>query len=41
MTVQSTGSGFVAACTRCPWRTSSQTKAVVQQRLTEHQEGCK
>jgi hypothetical protein len=40
MTVQSTGSGFVAACA-CGWRTSSQTKAVVQQRLTEHQEGCK
>jgi hypothetical protein len=41
MTVQSTGSGFVWQCDRCHVRLTSQTKAVVQQRLAEHREGCK
>lgn len=39
MTVQSTGSGFVATC-RCGWRTSSQTRRVVEQRLREHATTC-
>jgi hypothetical protein len=42
MTVQSTGSGFVASCPRprCRWTTTSQTRRVVEQRLREHEAGC-
>ncbi|HET7326972.1 MAG TPA: hypothetical protein VFJ14_06750 [Nocardioidaceae bacterium] len=39
MSIQSTGSGFVAACD-CGWRTTSQTRRVVEQRLREHEEEC-
>lgn len=38
--IQSTGSGFVGVC-KCGWSTTSQTRRVVEQRLREHEAGCK
>lgn len=40
MTTHASSAGWIAECPGCHWRTVSQTKPVVEQRLAAHEATC-